>query len=321
MAKMFYTLEEAAEKLGKDADAVREMAKSGQIQEFRDRDKLMFKVEQIDLLSHGDDEHIDVDPADMSSMIPLADDDVSESFSDFSLESELDLDDMGGGGSDEFSLAESGPADPPAAKPAPSTAAQSGSASALDLDPIEPDSKERTGVSIFDADELDTADPSAVTQMSDGGFDELQLDSVGSGSGLLDLTRESDDTSLGAEFLDELYPADDQTVDRDAPSGGLFETSGDESGALGAAAGVPTGVMVAAEPLDGAGSGLAAGLSIGMVLALGIGIVAVIIGLMDVPADNVMAMLADNFIIVIGGLAGAALIFGVLGLLIGKKAG
>ena len=34
----------------------------------------------------------------------------------------------------------------------------------------------------------------------------LSLESVGSGSGLLDLTRESDDTSLGAELLDEIYP-------------------------------------------------------------------------------------------------------------------
>ena len=50
-----------------------------------------------------------------------------------------------------------------------------------------------------------------------------------------------------------------------------------------------------------------------------VGLVAVIIGLMDAPADNLMAMLADNFIIVIGALAAAALIFGVVGLLLGKK--
>ncbi len=330
MAKMFYTLEEAAEKLGKDADAVRDMAKSGQIQEFRDRDKLMFKVDQIDLLAHGDDD-ISADPADMSSMIPLADDDAGDSFDDFSLESALDLDSPsssaapGASASDEFSLAESAApeASPPAvpeASDAPSMSA-SQSASALDLEPMEADPKEQTGVSIFDADELDTADPSAVTQMSDGGFDELQLDSVGSGSGLLDLTRESDDTSLGAEFLDELYPADDQTVDQDAPSGGLFETSGEEANAMGVGQPMPAGAMVAAEPLDGAGSGLAAGLSIGMVAALAVGIVAVIIGLMDAPADNLMALLADNFIIIVGALAGAALIFGVLGLVIGKKSG
>ena len=60
MEKMFYTLEEAAAKLGKTVEQVREMAKSGQLQEFRDRDKLMFKREQIDLLGGGGDEIIQI---------------------------------------------------------------------------------------------------------------------------------------------------------------------------------------------------------------------------------------------------------------------
>lgn len=310
MAKMFYTLDEAAEKLGKPVEAVREMAKSGQIQEFRDRDKLMFKVEQIDLLAHSDEDHgIDVDAADMSSMIPLADDlDGDESFGALALEPEVEIEDnAGAGASDEFSIAESGIGP-----------AKGESASAIDFEMTET-TKERTGVSIFDADELETADPSALTQMTDEGFDALQLDPVGSGSGLLDLTRESDDTSLGAEFLDELYPSDDQTVDREAPSSGLFETSGDETLTVGP--GLPAGALVVAEPLDGAGSGLAAGLSIGAVLALAIGIAAVIIGLMDAPADDFISILADNFLIIVGGLAAAALIFGVIGFLMGKKSG
>jgi len=54
MAKMFYSLEEAAAKLGKSEAQVRGMAESGQLQEFRDRDRLMFKVEQVDLIA-GDD--------------------------------------------------------------------------------------------------------------------------------------------------------------------------------------------------------------------------------------------------------------------------
>ena len=55
MAKMFYTLDEAAAKLGMDEADVQSLAESGQLQEFRDREKLMFKVEQVDLLA-GDDE-------------------------------------------------------------------------------------------------------------------------------------------------------------------------------------------------------------------------------------------------------------------------
>ena len=60
MAKMFYTLEEVCEKLEKNDDEVKEMVRTGQIQEFRDRDKLMFKVEQVDLLAAGEEDTSDV---------------------------------------------------------------------------------------------------------------------------------------------------------------------------------------------------------------------------------------------------------------------
>ena len=56
MAKMFYSMEEAAAKLGKSEDELKEMIETGQIQEFRDRDKLMFKVDQIDLLTSTEDD-------------------------------------------------------------------------------------------------------------------------------------------------------------------------------------------------------------------------------------------------------------------------
>lgn len=58
MAKMFYSLEEAATKLGMDVAEVQSLAESGQLQEFRDRDKLMFKVEQVDLLAGDEDDDI-----------------------------------------------------------------------------------------------------------------------------------------------------------------------------------------------------------------------------------------------------------------------
>ncbi|MDX2118584.1 MAG: hypothetical protein SFY96_10420 [Planctomycetota bacterium] len=58
MAKMFYSLEEAAAKLGKSVDEVKSMADNRQLEVFRDRDRLMFKVEQVDLLSGGGDDVI-----------------------------------------------------------------------------------------------------------------------------------------------------------------------------------------------------------------------------------------------------------------------
>ena len=64
------------------------------------------------------------------------------------------------------------------------------------------------GISVFDDDDLEiAADPMAKTLMT-GGDEHLGLDGSGGGSGLLDLTRESDDTSLGAELLEGIDMGD-----------------------------------------------------------------------------------------------------------------
>lgn len=60
------------------------------------------------------------------------------------------------------------------------------------------------GISVFEDEEVEiAADPMGETRIS-AGVDELEA--VGSGSGLLDLTQVSDDTSLGAELLDVISP-------------------------------------------------------------------------------------------------------------------
>ncbi len=64
----------------------------------------------------------------------------------------------------------------------------------------------KVGISVFDDDELAiTADPMGETQIS---ATVPELESGGSGSGLLDLTREKDDTSLGAELLGAISPGE-----------------------------------------------------------------------------------------------------------------
>ena len=77
MAKMFYTLEEVCQKLGKNEDEVKEMVRTGQIQEFRDRDKLMFKVEQVDLLAGGEEDtsevHLELEDTSGGSGVALKD--------------------------------------------------------------------------------------------------------------------------------------------------------------------------------------------------------------------------------------------------------
>lgn len=275
MAKMFYTIDEAAEKLGKSTDEVQKMAESGQLQEFRDRDRLMFKKEQVDLLSGGGDD----------DALKLSDD----------LEP-LSLSSSGSGSG--IGLGGSGGLEGP---------------------------KDSTGISIFDADDTETADPSAQTQVSEGGLDAgFELDSASSGSGLLDLTREADDTSLGADLLDDVYgqetmgetaPAGESGV-MDAGAAALFEGS---EGEADAAAAAPVAMPVLGAAYDGTWSGIGGGLALGMSIALAAAI-AVVLFAMTGSIDPVKDILAGQFWMVVGGMAGVMAIFAIIGMVIGKKA-
>lgn len=318
MAKMFYSLSEAAQRLGKSEDDVRQMAGRGEIQEFRDGDKLIFKVDQIELLVQGDDDH---DSAEMSSMIPLADTSAGTSLG-------IDLTDSGFGTSAGRSGAGSGAGGSAGGSGGGSALSDSGSMAGMSgsvgLDVS--DTGGKTGISVFDADDLDEADPSAVTQVSDGGgFDGLNLDSVGSGSGLMDLTRESDDTSLGADgLLDDIFAEGDtdsgssgETVA--AADTGLFEgTSGIDEGE-GEAVGVGSGVMVGAvEVYDGRGSGLAGGLMFGATLSLALALAILILSMMG--QSLTIPFVGQNTLMLLGIMGGVTLIAGVLGFLVfGKK--
>ena len=278
MAKMFYSIEEAAERLGKSAEEVKQMASSGQLQEFRDRDRLMFKREQVDLLAG--------DPGASkggSGVIPLAD---SAGNSGIGLQLE---DSSSGSGAIELD-------DPtPAGKP-----------------------NERSGISIFDTESTEEGDPSAVTRITETGGGELTLESVGSGSGLLDLTREADDTSLGADLLEDVYKPDEEGGD--AGGGALFESTAAPSdvAAAAAAAGMPMMGMVAAEPYDGAGSGWGGGLALGAALITAVALMAALFGLMG--AENPMgALFGGNVMIWAGIFAGVLVVFALIGWVLGKR--
>ena len=54
MSKMFYTLEEVCQKLGKTPDEITEMVETQQLVEIRDGDNLVFKASSIDLLCSDD---------------------------------------------------------------------------------------------------------------------------------------------------------------------------------------------------------------------------------------------------------------------------
>ncbi len=286
MAKMFYSLDEAAQRLGKSASEVQAMAASGQLQEFKDRDKLMFKREQVDLLAGGG-------KGDSASFIPLAGNEGSSMG--------LQLDDSGGG----------------------SKSGSKGGSGQIELD--DPASKEKSGISIFDTEGTEEGDPSAVTRITETrGADDITLESVGSGSGLLDLTREADDTSLGADLLEDVYKPDE-----DGGSGGsqtqgasgLFETTAAPSDVAAAAAAGMGGIgMVAAEPYDGMGSGWAGGAALVATLVVAVTLVTVLLGLMG--ADNPIAtMVGPNALIFAGiGLVVLIIVAGI-GAFLGKRTG
>mgnify|MGYP005847573633 CR=1 FL=1 len=255
---MFYSLEEAAAKLGKSEEEVKQMAASGQLQEFRDRDRLVFKREQVDLIAGGDD------------AIPLADD----------LE--------------------------------PISLTSSGSGSSLGVE----NPKEQTGISIFDAEE-DEVDPSAQTQITDtalgAGF---EIDAGASGSGLLDLTRESDDTSLGADLLEDVLGGGQETAAASAMGSepaALFESTGAEAETAPVAAPIFVG-----EVIDGPGSGLVGGLALGVVATCAFAMAVVLFAITGASA-GLLAAVGNNHWMWVGVCAGVTLVAGVVGLVIGKK--
>lgn len=287
MAKMFYTLDETAAKLGVGVERVKEMATSGRLQQFRDGTVIKFKREQVDAMSRG-----------------------------------ASADESGG----------------------PLPVANSGDTDAIDIVDAskntgrKEDPRSATGVSVFDADEVEPADPRAQTQVTSpitADQEQLALESVGSGSGLLDLTRESDDTSLGAELLDEIYPgggeASDAKQDASPASSGVFDGSiAVESGASGLENLAPGSGMAAAasgpayayaeEAYDPAGSGLATGFLIGATVALVIGLIIIFNAIAGVPSGIVKTMTTSDSSLYLwnGIILVAAIIMGVAGFFIGK---
>jgi len=136
------------------------------------------------------------------------------------------------------------------------------------------DSNEATGISAFDT---------ALGQESQGLDDDVNLDSFGSGSQLLDLTRESDDSMAGAELMNQSFEDDDQ-VEIPASASGIFKRMEEEGGSENVAAALgnsPLSAPMIVEEYDGAGSGLGLGAMIAAALSflvIGLMVVAILAG-------------------------------------------
>jgi len=160
-------------------------------------------------------------------------------------------------------------------------------------------------------------DESAETRVADAVDEELSLESIGSGSGLLDLTRESDDTSLGAELLDEVWEGG-ESGDFGVSASGLFESTdpGETSQASSAA---PMGLAVATvtQAYDGKWSGTGIGLLLGSMIALVAVSVMLITTVMGVT-PKLSSMITGDFMVWVGGFAGFAILSGLIGMFLGK---
>ena len=202
-------------------------------------------------------------------------------------------------------------------------------ADAVDLElvdePAASGSKEDTvitsaGISVFDDEDLQIeADPMAQTQITPSVEDQISLEGTGSGSGLLDLTREADDTSLGAELLEEIYPTAPTTLE----SAEVVSTSNSAQSVSEPNMMMDQGPAFAAPPvIEASDPGAAAFTGIALVGLLAGGLLAVFVTVIfrDIWPDFMKTMAKDNNPYLLGGaLAGLAIVFGVIGMVIGKS--
>jgi hypothetical protein len=153
---------------------------------------------------------------------------------------------------------------------------------------------------------------------------ELSLETVGSGSGLLDLTREADDTSLGRDLLEEVSAQEGSTASETVheseggDAGALFEPAGGESDvAVATASG--GGLLVLTEQVDGKWSGFAGGIALGLVALFALTLAIVIFGMTGAADFGIIKMIGDSFTMWLGIAAGVVILPGLLGLVFGRN--
>jgi len=203
MAGMFYSLQEAAEKLNKTEDEIKQIVKEGGLREFRDGPNLLFKVEEVEALMSG----TGIMP---SEQAPEPQTPMPEVPEPEELEFEVPADETPipseqTAGTSEILLA-------------PETGAPVAPSELTDADTA----LTGEGINVLgetDSDYEVTDDTLAETAIPTGTVGtgpevpleeiegDVNLDSFGSGSGLLDLSLQADDTSLGG-ILDEIYMAE-----------------------------------------------------------------------------------------------------------------
>ncbi len=277
MVDEYYSKEETLKKLALKPEDLETLVREGKLREFRIDGEPKYKIAEVDKLSEELNPPVELGSTDVGSESAI----------------ELLPSDSTDGGTDVIPLEDTG------------------------TQAVTPDQKDTVitpaGVNVFDEDELAglETDPMAKTQIAPSVTDELSIE--GGGSGLLDMTRESDDTSLGADLLDEIAVessavpvGEEQPPEEEA---GVFEGAGPVVG------GAPVAMRVEmVDPL----AGLFTGLVISAIILIGVAGLAVA-GMFAGVLPRLISILASNMLYTIIGSIGIAVVGLIVGYLVGKK--
>lgn len=182
MASTYYKMQEVMDKLGKSEKDVQKLIKQGKLRQYMDAGKPVFKVDEVATLA---EEIVGLDLTGQSSEVNLELEETSEiKLEPDDQEPDKPRDSEGG-----FGLSQVG--DLTSADTNVGTVGINILSGTDDAYKLTEDTKAET--KIGDVDEIESLDADS------------NLESFGSGSGLLDLSLQADDTSLGA-VLDDILP-------------------------------------------------------------------------------------------------------------------
>jgi len=188
MAGMFYSLQEAAEKLNKTEDQIKELIKQGKLREFRDGSNLLFKVDELEALLSKTAVTASEEPPAPETPVPAEQVPQPAQASD----EEILLAPETGVPAAESGLTEA------------DTAITGEGISVLgETDKDYPITKDMLAETV-DATGVLGASGTIPEASLEEIEEDVNLDTFGSGSGLLDISLQADDTSLGG-ILDEIY--------------------------------------------------------------------------------------------------------------------
>jgi len=247
MAGMFYSLQEVAKKLNITEEEVKALAKEGKLREFRDGSKLLFKADEVEALMPAAGAPVSEEVPAEETPTPTPEPSAAETpIKETPVPSEQPAEE------EEISLApETGTPVAPSELTDADTAITAEGVSVLgeaDRDyPVTDDTMAETTVAPDTTGTIGVAGKTGTTPeapLEESGED-VSLDSFGSGSGLLDLSLQADDTSLGG-ILDEIYTAEGAEGKEPAPAGTAEEVVAEAEHVL------PEEELVAAQPAVGA---------------------------------------------------------------------